>query len=324
MTDSLVIVDANYPDASLESSAAAPYGVSVERRLVVRSSTEIPAAVGDAAGLLVQYLEVDEAIMAACPSLRAIGRYRVGVDNIDVPAASRRGIAVINVPDYAVEEVASHAVALMLAAWRMLPVADRLVRAGRWADWEELAPIAPLSGATLGLVGMGRIGTEVVRQARALFGAVLAHDPYRATLPLDVQPVGIEELLARSDVVSLHVPLTDATDQLMNSARLAQMKQGSVLVNVSRGRLVDTTALVSALDSGRPRMAALDVLPVEPPAGNDPVLHHPRTLLTNHVAWYSSASTSRLRSTLAERCAMALRGESVISVVNSSALGGAP
>lgn len=317
-----MIVDANYPDASLEVSAAAPYGVSVERRLV-HSSSEIPAAVGDAAGLLVQYLKVDEVIMAACPSLRVIGRYGVGVDNIDVPAASRRGITVINVPDYAVEEVASHALALMLAAWRMLPAADRLVRAGRWADWEELAPIAPLSGATLGLVGMGRIGTEVVRQARAIFGAVLTHDPYRATLPLDVESVGLEELLARSDVVSLHVPLTDATEHLMNAARLGKMKVGSVLVNVSRGRLVDTVALVDALDNGRPRMAALDVLPVEPPADNDPLLRHSRTLLTNHVAWYSSASTKRLRSMLAERCAMALRGEPAVSVVNSSALGGA-
>jgi D-3-phosphoglycerate dehydrogenase len=322
VSDRLVIVDANYPDASLERNAAAPFDVSVERR-IVRLSSEIPVAVGDAAGLLVQYLDVDEVIMAACPSLRVIGRYGVGVDNIDVPAASRRGIAVINVPDYAVEEVATHAVALMLAAWRMLPAADRLVRAGRWSDWEELAPIAPLSGATLGLVGLGRIGTEVVRQARAIFGAVVAHDPYRATLPPEVQPVGLEELLARSDVVSLHVPLTDATEHLMNAVRLGQMKLGSVLVNVSRGRLVDTIALASALDRGRPRMAALDVLPIEPPAGDDPLLRHPRTLLTNHVAWYSSASTTRLRSTLAERCAMAIRGKPIVSVVNSSALAGA-
>lgn len=321
MSVSLVIVDANYPDASLERSAAAPYGVSVERRLV-HSARDIPAAVADAAGLLVQYLKIDETIMAACPSLRVIGRYGVGVDNIDVPAASRRGITVINVPDYAVEEVASHAVALMLAAWRMLPAADRLVRAGRWADWEELAPIAPLSGATLGLVGVGRIGTEVARQARAIFGAVLAHDPYRAALLVDVESVGLEELLERSDVVSLHVPLTDATEHLMNAARLGKMKGGSVLVNVSRGPLVDTVALVAALDRGRPRMAALDVLPVEPPADDDPLLRHPRTLLTNHVAWYSSASTTRLRSSLAERCAMALRGEPVMSVVNPSALGG--
>jgi len=301
----LVIVDGAFPDAEVERAAAASHGVAVERRIVA-DPAEIPAAVGAAAGLLVQFLQIDQGTITACPRLRVIGRYGVGVDNVDLVAARRAGIQVIPVPDYAVEEVATHSLALMLASWRRLPAADRLVRAGRWAEWERLTPIEPLSEQTLGLVGLGRIGREVARQAGGLFGEIVAHDPLIGDRFPGVEMVALDELLAVSAVVSLHLPLTAETTHLMDADRLARMRPGSLLVNVSRGGLVNSTALLHALDAGRPRLAALDVLSREPPAAADPLLAHPAVLFSNHIAWYSTRSIVRLRSTLATRCAAAL------------------
>jgi D-3-phosphoglycerate dehydrogenase len=244
----------------------------------------------------------------------------VGVDDIDVAAATARGVAVVNVPDYATEEVAAHAAALILASARRVPEADRLVRAGRWDDWHELRPIAPLSASTLGLVGVGRIGSELARQIGHLFGAVLAVDPSPAPVPAGVQRVGLAELLARSDVVSLHLPLTPATRHLIDAAALAAMRQEAILVNVSRGGLVDQAALAAALARGTPRFAALDVLDAEPPPAAEPLLRSDRVLLTNHVAWYSERAMRTLRHELADRCARVLRGLPVASVVNPEVL----
>lgn len=314
----LVIVRNAFDDVETERSVAAGHGVDVVDQ---RDAEDLAAAVGDAEGVLVQFVPFGEDVIARCPSLQVIGRYGVGVDNVDVDAASGRGIAVINVPDYCVEEVATHAVALLLTAWRKLPVATDLVRTGRWADWQELQPVAPLSESTLGLVGLGRIGTEVVDQAGGLFGRVLAHDPMATAAPAGIELVDLDELLASSDAVSLHCPLTPETEGIMDARTLALMPRGSVLVNVSRGALVDVEALGDALDAGRPGFAALDVLPTEPPEDDMPLLEHPRAVVTNHVAWYSTRSVGKLRSLLAERCAAYLAGEHVDTVVNRDALG---
>lgn len=312
----LVIVRNGFSDIETERSVAAEYGVDVVDE---RDADDLAEAVGDAEGVLVQFTPFGEDVIARCPSLRVIGRYGVGVDNVDVDAASRRGIAVVNVPDYCVEEVATHAVALLLMAWRKLPLAAELVRTGRWQDWEELQPIRPLSESTLGLVGLGRIGTEVVHQVGSLFDRVLAHDPMVTSSPDHVQLVDLDELLASSHAVSLHCPLTPETRELLNTQTLELMRPDSVLVNVSRGPLVDVAALLDALDAGRPGFAALDVLPTEPPVRDLPLVEHPRAVVTNHVAWYSTQSVGRLRSVLAERCAAYLSGQYVTSVVNRDA-----
>lgn len=212
----------------------------------------------------------------------------------------------IPVPDYAVEEVARHSLALMLASWRRLPAADRLAREGGWAEWETLMPIEPLSEQTLGLVGLGRIGREAAREAAGLFGGIVAHDPLIGDRFPGVEMVAFDELLALSGVVSLHLPLTPETTYLMDADRLGRMRPGSLLVNVSRGGLIDPAALLRGLDAGRPGLAALDVLSREPPAADDPLLAHPAVLFSNHIAWYSTRSVPRLRSMLAGRCAAAL------------------
>jgi D-3-phosphoglycerate dehydrogenase len=314
----LVVLDASFGDISIEAAAAAPFGVSVEDAGGV-SGAAVVAAASDADGVLVQYGRIDAEIIERCPSWRVIGRYGVGVDNVDLEAATRHGIAVVNVPDYCIEEVATHTAALVLAAWRRLQRSRALIDDGRWGEWPELRPVQPLSGCTLGLVGVGRIGSEVVRLLAPFFGRVVAFDPVQAP-PAGVERVELDTLFRLSDVVSLHCPLTAETHNLVDGARLAEMKPQALLVNVSRGGLVDTAALARALAEGTIAGAALDVLPVEPPAADDPLLDAPNLLLTNHSAWYSEASLVTLRRLLAERCSALLNGETVPSVVNAAAL----
>jgi D-3-phosphoglycerate dehydrogenase len=172
----------------------------------------------------------------------------------------------------------------------------------------------------LGLIGVGRIGRELVRQIGGLFAVILVHDPYATgALPPRAQPRELDDLVAEADVVSLHCPLTAETHHMFNRDRLSRMREGSLLVNVSRGGLVDTAALVEALDAGRPAMAALDVLETEPPRAGDPVVAHPRVMITPHVAWYSEPAVRRLRTYLAERCAAYLIGKQGATLVNSGA-----
>jgi D-3-phosphoglycerate dehydrogenase len=318
MNQRLVVLDASFGDVDIESQVAAPYGVDVEDAGGVSGGAVIGAA-AHADGVLVQYGQITKEIIAACPNWRVIGRYGVGVDNVDLDAASERGIAVVNVPDYCVEEVATHAVALLLAGWRRLARSRELIDSGRWGEWKALRPVQPLSSSTLGLVGIGRIGSEVIRLAGPFFGRVISFDPVQPP-PDGVEAVTLDAVFEQADVVSLHCPLSEQTHDLVNAERLEAMKPGSLLVNVSRGGLIDTAALNDALRAGAIAGAALDVLPREPPDAEDPLLGAPNLLLTNHSAWYSEASLVNLRRLLAERCSAALRGQPVPTVVNAQAL----
>jgi D-3-phosphoglycerate dehydrogenase / 2-oxoglutarate reductase len=316
MNGHLVVLDAGFGDVDLEAAAAAPYGVEVTE--AAPGSDFLDAGRG-ADGVLVRYSPLPANLIERS-SWRVIGRYGVGVDNVDLDAATRHGTAVVNVPDYCVEEVASHAAALILGGWRKLDRSRRLIDDGRWEDWTALQPMRPLSECTLGLVGVGRIGAEVVRMCSPFFGRIIAFDP--AGSPPGVEPVQLDELFTSADVVSLHCPLNPATANIVDEARLASMKPDSLLVNVSRGGLVDPVALARALLAGQPGGAALDVLPNEPPEPDDPLLDAPNLMLTNHVAWLSDVSIGRLRSLVAGRCAAFLTGQPVETVVNAEALRG--
>lgn len=316
----LEVLDSSYGDVEVESAAAAPAEVEVRD---ARSASGSLNGGAPADGVLVQYADITAEVMDANPSWRVIGRYGVGVDTIDLAAASARSIPVVNVPDYCEEEVATHAAALILDANRRITAADALVRRGEWADWAQLRPIAPLSTATLSLIGVGRIGREVIRLMRPFVKRVIAYDPFAGDLE-GVELVDLETALAEGDVVSLHCPLTAETHHLIDAAAIARMKPSATLVNVSRGGLVDGAALAAALHEGRIAMAALDVLETEPPAAADPLLAAPNVVITNHLAWYSEASEQRLRARLAERCAAVLRGQDIPSLVNRAALADAP
>jgi D-3-phosphoglycerate dehydrogenase len=323
MTPRLVVLEDDYGDAELEAAAARRLGVDVDLRPCGSPDEVVDAAAG-ADGILVRNLPVTAALLDRLPGVRVVGRYGVGVDMVDVAGATDRGVAVVHVPDYGTAEVAEHTAALILAAWRRLPQGAELVARGRWNDWQELAPIPPLSECTLGLVGAGRIGGELVRRIGGLFARVLVHDPYAAALPHGTEAAGLAELAAGADVVSLHCPLTPQTHHLVDSAFLARMRPRALLVNVARGGLVDTRALLTALDAGRPAMAALDVLETEPPDADDPVVGHPRVLHTPHVAWYSTRALARLRTLLAERCAARLLGMPGATLANPEVDGPTP
>ena len=234
-------------------------------------------------------------IAAFAPSVRVIGRAGVGVDTIDLEAAEAAGITVVNQPGYGTREVASHAVALLLALQRRLCGLDDYVRRG-WSGPAVLAPMKPLDELVVGLVGGGRIGRATAEMLRGLVGEILVYDPAGPSLPDGTAASPLKELLGRSDVVSLHLPLTPQTAGMVDAAFLAMMAPGALLVNVSRGGLVNEDALVAALDSGHIGGAALDVFPIEPLPKTSPLLGAKNTLFTPHCASYSERSVWRLAS----------------------------
>ncbi|NBD25608.1 C-terminal binding protein [Paenibacillus glycinis] len=282
------------------------------------ATEDLPGTVRDAEVLVVQLQQVPEALLDAMPSLKLIAREGIGLDSIPLQAATARWITVMNVPDYCLEEVAVHAVSLMLAAHRKLFAASSLAREGQWTRMPELKPIYALSALTVGLIGMGRIGAQVIARLKGFGCRMIVSDPYLRPdgVPEGVELVSLDDLLAQSDLISLHCPYTEETKHLINKARIAQMKKQPVLINVSRGPLVHEGDLVDALNAGAISFAGLDVLTVEPPAYDHPLLHHPQAIVTNHIAWYSEQSEARLRNLTSERIVAFLEGREIPNVVN--------
>jgi len=253
--------------------------------------------------------------------LRVLARPGIGVDRIDLAAATERGILVVNTPDGPTESTAEHAIALLLSLTKRVTLGDRDLRRGQgWSDYGAIPIGLEVSGTTLGLVGLGRIGGRVAEIARALGMRVLAFDPYAA--PARAQALGVtlvgtlEELLGSADIVSLHCPAIPATYQLMNARTLALMRRGSYLINVARGAVIDEAALVDALRSGHLAGAGLDVFDPEPAAADNPLFFLPNTICTPHIASYTAASVLRMREMVCEQVAMALRGERPTELVN--------
>ncbi|MEV5604400.1 C-terminal binding protein [Streptomyces sp. NPDC052299] len=249
----------------------------------------IAAAAHDAVALVVGYARVDGALLDRLPHVRMLATMSAGYDMIDTAEAARRGLWVANLPDSATEDVAVHALAQILALARRLPQADAVVRAGGWST--DLAEVPRrLSEMTLGLVGLGRIARVLARLAAPLFGRIVAHDPHASDWPEGVERLDLDTLAQTADALSLHVPSTPQTRGMVDAGLLARMRPGAVLVNVSRGDLIDPGAVLDALDSGRLSGAALDVFPVEPPAADDRLRSHPRLLVSPHSAFLSDAS----------------------------------
>src|ERR1700735_1477996 len=226
--------------------------------VITPSRDELIASLTNADALIVRSAtQVTAQILESAPNLRVIGRAGVGVDNVDLDAATRRGVLVMNTPGGNAVSVAEHTFALMLALARSVPQSNASIQAGRW---EKSSTGMELRGKTLGLVGLGRVGTEVARRGRALEMKVLAYDPYvtqGAARELDVELISFEDLLRRSDVISLHTALSPATEKIISAAALAQMKRGARLINCASGELIDEAALADALRSGHLAGAAV-------------------------------------------------------------------
>jgi D-3-phosphoglycerate dehydrogenase / 2-oxoglutarate reductase len=291
----VLVTDADYGALDLEEEVLRAAGHEL-RTAQCRTAAEVIEAARDVDAVLVQYAPITAEVLDALPGLRLVSRYGVGVDVVDLDAARERGVWVCNVPDYGTTEVALHAVAMLLALMRNLTGHDREVHAGRW-DHRLGGRLPRPGGLTLGVVGLGRIGRTTMEGAAPWFGGVVGYDPY---LPDDAWPAGVErlelpELFARSNAVTLHLPLTPETQGLVGADLLGRMPAGSFLVNTARGGLVQLDAVAQALADGRLAGAGLDVLPQEPPPADHPLLADPRALLTPHVAWYSAEAEVELR-----------------------------
>jgi D-3-phosphoglycerate dehydrogenase / 2-oxoglutarate reductase len=263
----------------------------------IATPAEMAQATEGADALVVTLQPLRQDLIASIDGrVKVIGRAGVGLDTIDLEAARQAGITVINEPTYGTTEVACHGVAMLLALQRRLRALDSFVRGG-WQGPLSLSPMSPIDEMTVGLIGCGRIGSAVAGMLGGIVGTVIAYDPLADALPAGVDEVdSLETLLARSDAVSLHLPLMPETAGLLSRDRLAAMRPGVLVVNVSRGGLIDEVALAEALHSGQVGGAALDVFATEPLPADSPLLDAPNTLFSPHVAAYSERSSWRLAS----------------------------
>jgi glyoxylate reductase len=270
----------------------------------------------------------NEFLDAAGPQLKVVSNYAVGFDNVDVPACTARGIPVGNTPGVLTETTADLAFALMMAAARRLPEGDRYVRAGKWKTWGPMLLLGPdVHGATIGIVGFGRIGQAVARRAAGFGMKILYHDVHQADPAVEAEHsatfLPLEKLLAQADFVSLHVNLTPETRGLINSEKLGWMKSTAVLVNTSRGPVVDGAALATALHDGQIFAAGLDVTDPEPIKTDDPLLSLDNCLVVPHIASASHATRSKMAEMAAANLLAGLRGERLPTPVNPEVYDGA-
>jgi D-3-phosphoglycerate dehydrogenase len=269
--------------------------------------------------LLTTYAKpIGRAEMEGMPNCRIIARYGIGVDTIDLDAATDLGITVTNNPSYCVDEVAEHALALMLSAWRRVTQHAIAVRAGEWAPLAG-GKIRRLRGSTLGFLGFGAIGQALAMRASALGMVVLYHDPYVRDSSL-ARSVSMEELLNTSDILTLHLPLNNGTRGIVDKAFLGKMKKDAVLVNCSRGPIINTDDLVAALQQGEIGVAALDTTDPEPLCSDHPLLACGNALVTPHSAWYSEQSIGDLQRIATENVLAALRGDIPVNLLNREVL----
>jgi D-3-phosphoglycerate dehydrogenase len=315
----IAVTDSPFP--SLDPARAALARVEPELRMAASASAdEILAVARDADAILVTYARLPGELLRKLTRCKAIGRFGLGVDNIDIAAAAELGITVTYVPDYCMHEVSDHAMALVLALARKIPFSNRLVQAGRW-EMPAVVPIHRLAGRVLGLVGFGNIPRALAPKAKAFGLTVVTHDPFvpsEVPAAAGVEAVSFERLLAISDFVSVHAPLAPSTRGLFNADALRKMKKGAMLINTARGPLVEEAALLAALDAGHLAGAALDVVEVEPLARDSRLLGRDNLILTPHTAFYSVEALDELQTKCASDVARVLSGEPPVYPVKAA------
>ena len=314
----IVVTDHGFEKLDVEEAIWKPLNCRVIIRQC-KTQDELIDATRDADCVVTQFAKINAAVLAAMTRARAIVRYGIGVDNIDLDAARDRGIPVCNVPDYCIDEVADHALAMILSLTRAIIPVSNHVHAGLTGLPVSLSAYRTLSELNVGVIGYGRIGREVCARLKPFKCRVGVFDPVVKKSVIRTAgyvPLGFDELLSTSDVLTLHCPSTAKTRKLLNSATFAKMKEGSLLVNVARGDLVDAAALIAALKNGKLSAAALDVFETEPFPKDSPILQMPNVPLSPHIACASVNAIKRLREGVANHVARAIRGEPLTCVVN--------
>jgi D-3-phosphoglycerate dehydrogenase / 2-oxoglutarate reductase len=314
----VVITDSDLPSEGVEERLLAEAGLE-SRRAACRSEQDVIDRCAGADALIVQWAPISARVLDALPGVRMVSRLGIGYDMVDVEAATERGVAVANTPDYCIEEVACHTLALVLDQARGVVALDASVRAGRWSAAVSFADAARPSTTTVAVVGYGRIGARVAAALRAIGFQVLVHDRYVADRTVrddGLVPVTLAEALAAADILTLHVPLTAETQHMIDAGALAGMRRGARLVNTCRGGLVDEAALADALRSGHVAGAGLDVFEAEPPPAESPLRSLPSVTLTPHAAWYSAEALADLPVLATRQAIDFLAGRPVAAIVN--------
>jgi D-3-phosphoglycerate dehydrogenase / 2-oxoglutarate reductase len=317
----VVIIASTFPNVDPERAILSPAGCDVVQGQP-GPDTALMEQTRDADAVIVQFAPLNAAVIDNMHRAKAIVRYGVGYDNVDVEAARRRHIPVCNVPDYGIDEVADQALALLLALTRQILPNHNLIRGGGWGLAVRDQQMRTLREISTGVVGFGRIGRAVVQRLVAFGGRVLVADPHarsEAIRTAGAEPATLEALLAASDLVTLHCLLNDQTRHLLNAASLARMKPGVLLVNVSRGGLVDAEALQAALRSGQIGGAGLDVFETEPLPPDSPLRRLDNVVISSHIAAVSTHAIRVLRESAAKLALHAVRGEPLENVVNGVA-----
>ena len=315
----IAITDYSFPSLEIEEGILRPLGHEIAALKERKSAAELTTLVADADAVITQFAPVDAHLIAGMQRAKVIVRYGIGVDNVDLEAARARGIPVCNVPDYCIDEVADHTLAFILGTTRQVVSNTLHVRDGKWGLATPLDQLRTLRDQAVGIVGFGRIGREVAarlgpfKSRRLVFDAFAPPEVVRNS---GCEPVSLDDLLAQSDIVTLHCPSTPQTKKLLNATSIARMKPGSVVINLARGDLVDTAALVAALQSGHLAGAAIDVCDPEPIPTDSPLRSLPNVIVASHIASASPKAVRTLRETAARIGVMALRGEPLPNVVN--------
>ncbi|MFZ0260067.1 MAG: C-terminal binding protein [Pseudolabrys sp.] len=314
----IAVTDSVFP--SLDPAKAALARLNPTYRMSKSVNAEdIVAVAEDADAVLVTYAKLTRDVLMQLTRCRAIGRFGLGVDNIDLATAKEKGIAVNYVPDYCIREVSDHAMALLLALIRKIPLSNKLVQAGRW-EMPAVVPIRRIEGTVLGLIGFGHIPRLVAPKAQAFGIKVIAFDPFakpEVFKAAGVESVDFDTLLGTSDYVSVHAPLLPATRGMLNAAAFGKMKKGAYVVNTARGPLIDEQALVAALDSGQVGGAGLDVVAAEPLAKDSPLLARDNVIISPHTAFYSIEALNELQTTCAADVARVLSGEKAVYPISA-------
>ncbi len=318
----VLVTDQVFGGIEIERSILEPAGVTLVEAPSADEATLARLAKGSV-GLLVCYAPITDAVLeAAAPDCRVVARYGIGYDNVRVATATRLGMTVTNVPDYCLDEVADHTMALLLAAARRIVDLSSAVRAGQWSV--PKSGIHRLRGRRLALLGLGRIGGRVAERAAAFGLDVVFFDPFlRRIAAAPARRVEtLEEAIGEADFISLHAPLNAGNRGLIGPASIALMRRAPLIINTARGGLVDLAAVREALDSGRVGGVALDVTDPEPLPGDHPLRQHPLALITPHASFYSAEAQDDLQRRAAEEILRSIRGESPRCPVNPEVLQG--
>ena len=311
----VIITDCDHENIDIEKKVFHDAGMEVELKHA-RTEEEVIEQCKGGEIFIVQYAKITEKVMEAIPELKYVVRYGVGVDTVDVEAATRHGIQVGNVPDYGMNEVADHAIALLLTLKRKIVQMNEFTKSQRW-DYTKSIPIHRFSEETVGVVGLGRIGRCFAKRANALGFKVIGYDPYFQATPEAryITPVSFEELVEKSDAISLHCP-ADGNQNLFNADTFKKMKNDAVIINVARGGIINEDDLNEALKNGEIAGAGIDCMKKEPMPFDAPIFKNENLIVTPHMAWYSEEAALELKRKVAEESVRFAKGEAIHYPVN--------